>query len=94
MLSSSNAPSRKERNVASEDPFITFAIETPLLFLPLLFFETFREIEIAAEVFHRPTKIIIVVLEVVFVFVLVRAERSTQKRRGRIRGRGDFRRRR
>ena len=40
MLSSSNAPSRKERNVASdddEDPFITFAIETPLLFLPLLF---------------------------------------------------------
>jgi len=39
MLSSSNAPSRKERNVASddEDPFITFAIETPLFFLPLLF---------------------------------------------------------
>lgn len=78
------------------DRYFCFDDRVFFVFFFFLFFETFREIEIAAEdVFHRPTKIIIVVvLEVVFVFVLVRAERSTQKRRGCIRGRGDFRRRR
>ena len=78
------------------DRYFCFDDRVFFVFFFFLFFETFREIEIAAEeVFHRPTKItIIIVLEVVFVFDLVRAERSTQKRRGCIRGRGDFRRRR
>ena len=51
MLSSSNAPSRKERNVASdddEDPF-TFAIETPLLFLPLLLSSTASKISASTD---------------------------------------------
>ena len=63
------------------DRYFCFDDRVFFVFFFFLFFETFREIEIAAEeVFHRPTEIIIIiVLEVVFVSVLVRAERSTQK---------------